>query len=767
LDQPDDKFLNSGNCSTHLFPLVIRFIIARFSWTLLLCFLCGVRFIHAAEPDAGHVSSSSDGWKLRFESTTYVLDLEKQGLGDDTVANGIGRDTTLIGDFATATLNRRLLAQLDFSVGLFTNIPFGYDTVVSQVRPILRFNYRPNDDVSALLGTLRVPHRNFLDAVFDDGNRLVRPIEQGAQITTEFDWYKQDAFINWEQAFGGSATNRFDVGYSGQLRLGPLRFNGQVHWVQNGQALFRLDRSFNTKQNVVSAFGPELIIEPSRYIKVPAWWREIGARFSMLNSYNEPNAGLGPLTRGRGYDSQFWLDLDGWRPRIGFWRGVSFISQQGDPEFSVGNFMELGLSKTISLSENASIELGVQARRITNFVTEQGVKSVAWPNQEYLIFNWNWDRHSEDLLGTIFDRADDAGAEATSRKRFSAMVDTFTYVYNTNYSGLHHINGKPIGNATYAGEYLTPVLRYRPMSNLTLDAGVFVGLPVGTTQTFHTVQPVLSAEWEMLPQVSMVAGTLHRNHPFVDAMFNDATLFSRPVEQGFQLLVNRPHYQQDLFISWNQIETSQKPEQFDLGYAGRLSAGIFGLNGQFYWTHAGGAQFSENRTVQFGGPRLRSAANNTDIAIGPDLTLEPSRYLPALSSVREVEVMALYLTDEDGPIDPTQPITRGRGYFLAAGADIEGWMPYVNFWRGENYKTTRGDPSYFAGNFTEVGFLKDVALPAGFSLRLGGLVRMIDGRATHTEYALLNWSWDQKVWRGSCLRPTLLHRSNQPCAVPN
>ena len=80
---------------------------------------------------------------------------------------------------------------------------------------------------------------------------------------------------------------------------------------------------------------------------------------------------------------------------------------------------------------------------------------------------------------------------------------------------------------------------------------------------------------EMWPAVSLIAGTIKRNHPFVDALFNDASLFSRPIEQGFQLLVDRQHYQQDLFINWNQIETFQKPERFDVGYAGRASAGFF------------------------------------------------------------------------------------------------------------------------------------------------------------------------------------------------
>ena len=108
---------------------------------------------------------------------------------------------------------------------------------------------------------------------------------------------------------------------------------------------------------------------------------------------------------------------------------------------------------------------------------------------------------------------------------------------------------------------------------------------------------------------SLIAGTIKRNHPFVDALFNDASLFSRPLEQGFQLLVNREHYQQDLFINWNQIETFQKAERFDVGYAGRASAGFFSLNGQVYWTHSGGAQYSESRTFFGAGlPRDRPAS---------------------------------------------------------------------------------------------------------------------------------------------------------------
>jgi len=760
-DTPHVRGVYAHGHSLSLVLLIIHGLLAALVFVLL-----GSSPLHAEEPG----SPASDRlFDVRLETTTYVLDLEKQGLEDNTFTNGYGRDTTLIGDLLNVTMHRRLASRLDFELGVFANIPFGYDTVVSQVRPIVRLEYRPADQVSARLGTLQVPHREFFDAVFDDANRFVRPIEQGAQVTTNWEFYRQDAFINWEQAFGGSASNRFDWGYSGQLRFGLFQFNGQVHWVENGQALMKLDRSFRLGRNIVSAFGPGLVLSPGRDMGMPEWFREIGVQASYLNSYDESDNGQGgSLVRGRGYLFQTWLDLDGWRPRLGFWRGTSFVSQQGDPEFAAGNFMEVGLSKTLQLTEDASIEIGAQARHITNFVSAQGVKASSWPNQEYLVFHWNWDTgRTGQLFPDVLSRLAHGATqdeESSSTRLFTPMLDSLTYVYNVALPGITANSALTASEGTFAGQYLTPVLRYRPSAQVTLDAGFFVGLPVGTTQRFHTVQPVLSATWEMLPDVSLVAGTLYRNHYLADAIFDDATLFSRPIEQGFQLLVNRPAYQQDLFISWNQVETAQKPELFDLGYSGRLAHKIFGLNGQVYWAHSGGAQYSEGRTYFGPGiPRDRSASNNFQVAVGPDVTVRPGDYSPRLSWVREMQVMALYLTDQNEPTSSAEPITRGRGYFLSAGVDLEGWRPYVNFWRGENYLTTRGDPAYTTGNFTEFGMLKDFMLPAGFRLRVGGLGRIIDGHVVHTEYALLNWSWDGMPWRGFCLRPTLLHASEKNC----
>jgi hypothetical protein len=708
---------------------------------------------------------------MRFSTTTFLLNLEKQGLEDNTFTNGLGRDTTLIGNLVNASIYKRLLPNLEAELGVFANMPFGHDTEISQLRPIIRLTYQPLKQISAVIGTLHVPHQEFHSAVFYRGNRFLRPIEQGAQMLVDSEFYRQDLFINWEQAFRGSATNRFDVGYAGQLKFGPLHFNGQTHWVRNGQALFKLDRSFQTGDNLVVAAGPELVLEPSRYFPALPWWNQLGVRFTYLTSYNHTEAGA-EATRGRGYELHTWLDLAGWRPYVSFWKGRNFLSQQGDPEFRVSNFPEFGLSKTVWLGDRASIEFGAQARRIRAFYTEDSINyftrdTFKWVNQEYLVFNWNWDTNHADLIGDVWasiSTPTEKSLDTPSKRRFSAKLDALTYVYNVAYSGVRQINGLPVANQTFAGQYLAPLLQYKVSPQLTLNAGLFAGLPVADTQRFHAVQPILSAEYEMVPDMRLVAGTLHRNHPFVDALFNDAMLFARPIEQGFQLLVEREHYQQDLFINWNQVETFQKAERFDVGYAGRASAGHFAFNGQVYWSHSGGAQYSESRTFFGPGlPRDRPAGNNFLTAFGPQFTFQPRQYWSHLSWFREIDVMALYLTSQNEPTQSGAPIVRGRGYQLTAGLNLDGWRPYVTLWRGEHFVSERGDPAYYAGDFTEFGLVKDVALPAGFSLRFGGFGRIIDRQITHTEYALLNWSWDQSTWRGFCLRPTLLHREERQC----
>ena len=73
---------------------------------------------------------------MRFSTTTFLLNLEKQGLEDNTFTNGLGRDTTLIGNLVNASIYKRLLPNLEAELGVFANMPFGHDTEISQLRQL-------------------------------------------------------------------------------------------------------------------------------------------------------------------------------------------------------------------------------------------------------------------------------------------------------------------------------------------------------------------------------------------------------------------------------------------------------------------------------------------------------------------------------------------------------------------------------------------------------------------------------------------------------
>ncbi|MFO0732672.1 MAG: hypothetical protein U0361_17175 [Nitrospiraceae bacterium] len=248
-----------------------------------------------------------------------------------------------------------------------------------------------------------------------------------------------------------------------------------------------------------------------------------------------------------------WRDGGLW---ISFWKGRT-LSLQGDPEYRSSNFPEVGPSKTFWLTNRASLEFGTQTRRIRAFFTEDGHTylnrdTFKWVNQEYLVFNWNWDTNHADLAGDVWASLSQPFVEAQSpagERRFSALFDLADAclqhcVLRTapgrtacrHESDLRRTVSCP-SPALYADSRLDARCRC-----LRRAAG-------RGHQHFHTAQPILAAEYTFLPGATMVAGTIHRNHPFVDALFNDAMLFSRPVEQGFQMLVDREHYQQDLFIN--------------------------------------------------------------------------------------------------------------------------------------------------------------------------------------------------------------------------
>ena len=196
-----------------------------------------------------------DDLDLRLETTTFMLNLEKQGLEDNTFTNGLGRDTTLIGNLVN--VYKRLLPSLEPDSVCSPTCRSAMTRKSPKSGRFLRLTYQPTEQVTAVIGTLAGATSGFPRCrVTTTATASCGRSSRGLKSSGFESIYRQDLFINWEQAFVARRPIDIDVGYAGQLRFGSLRFNGQAHWVHNGQALFKLDRSFNTRDNLVVAAGP-------------------------------------------------------------------------------------------------------------------------------------------------------------------------------------------------------------------------------------------------------------------------------------------------------------------------------------------------------------------------------------------------------------------------------------------------------------------------------------------------------------------------------
>jgi hypothetical protein len=191
-------------------PLTWRALPLIVVWTLLALF----DTLPASGDSAGDSASAPHALDLHVETTTFLLNLEKQGLEDNTFTNGLGRDTTLMGNLLNVYVRKRLLSSVDLDLGVFANMPYGHDTEVSQVRPIIRLQYRPTEGNH---GAARHPCGP-APGLSRRGLRQCQPVcatdRAGCASDGELRVLPTRPVYQLEQAFRGSATNRYDVGYA-------------------------------------------------------------------------------------------------------------------------------------------------------------------------------------------------------------------------------------------------------------------------------------------------------------------------------------------------------------------------------------------------------------------------------------------------------------------------------------------------------------------------------------------------------------------------
>ena len=246
---------------------------------------------------------------------------------------------------------------------------------------------------------------------------------------------------------------------------------------------------------------------------------------------------------------------------------------------------------------------------------------------------------------------------------------------------------------TILGTYGVAFLEVGVNERFKIRAGGFGNWRFGSSEPIDQGRPVLALVAGS-PRSYFVLGTLETMrhldgrgpdrtgpHGLLPPMQREVLSFQRAYEAGMQWIVDTPRYSHDGWINWQRINTSDRREVFDVGYASltRLRP-EFAIRGDIHVVHAGGQNGGGNEPV----------ADSVAAAAGVE----------AGAPVGRVKRMSLELIalGSRTVFDRTQPdLTRGGfATFLRYALDWELWRVHLILWRANGFVKAEGDPLYQA-----------------------------------------------------------------------
>lgn len=130
-------------------------------------------------------------------------------------------------------------------------------------------------------------------------------------------------------------------------------------------------------------------------------------------------------------------------------------------------------------------------------------------------------------------------------RNLSLRFETSFFLQNNEYFN------RFVEGATGIGVYAQPTLQYYFLPNLKVNAGVFA-LKYAGRNGFSQVTPILSIQYEPLPQLDIVLGSIYgsMNHQLAEPIFRYEKFYTDPVEYGMQFLLHTRKIKSELWLHW-------------------------------------------------------------------------------------------------------------------------------------------------------------------------------------------------------------------------
>jgi len=289
---------------------------------------------------------------------------------------------------------------------------------------------------------------------------------------------------------------------------------------------------------------------------------------------------------------------------------------------------------------------------------------------------------------------------------------------------------------------------------VSVRAGVFGNHRNGSQELFEEWRPVLglvlhTARSEFLfgtidsPRHNGPGPDRAGPHDLVPPLQRETLAFTRPYEAGLQWKLHGPQLEQDAWLNWQRLNTSEQRERFDVGFSGRLPIELpvpvplaAWLAYQFHIVHEGGQLFDA-------GPVGESLAG------GPGLVVERPIWRLDRAAAELFTLWSRHVPDRTR----ADARTSGFGALLRLSGEKNGWRAHLIAWRAANFIKEEGDENYLsrqqdgsmfegARSYGELGLTRVVRLKEGLDAEGSVRLHRIENRTDYSYRVLARVRFD-------------------------
>ncbi len=258
---------------------------------------------------------------------------------------------------------------------------------------------------------------------------------------------------------------------------------------------------------------------------------------------------------------------------------------------------------------------------------------------------------------------------------------------NRNFFKNNEYFGVTAQGYTLLGYSLAPSIIYYGGSVVKFQAGV-KAMKFHGEDGFSRVEPVISAHLKLAPNLDLIMGSIksHESHGIIEQVYDTEIQFSRPVENGFQIIKEGDRFWADLWLDWEQfIRVGDAfPEVFTAGVSTSTqllktgSGWKINIPLQMLAWHSGGQINTDDSKMQ----------TVVNLVLGLDITKNAGGFFNTLGCFGNL------ISYSDVTESNLYGINSGRAVYFGLKSEGEKGFAMLGLWNSDNFIAPKGSPLF-------------------------------------------------------------------------